>query len=101
MRRPCPTMRHFGLCSKCCTTILGNRCSECSISASATGCAPCIWNEIVMTTLPADELRSLAAGARKAAEHYREHPNEIARTAVIDLYILIARLAEQLTRPQQ
>jgi hypothetical protein len=32
-----------------------------------------------MTTLPADELRSLAAGARKAAEHYREHPDEIAR----------------------
>ena len=49
----------------------------------------------------ADELRSLAAGARKAAEHYREHPNEIARTAVIDLYVMIARLAEQLTRPQQ
>ena len=41
-----------------------------------------------------------AAGARKAAEHYREHPNEIARTAVIDLYIMIVRLAEQLTRPQ-
>jgi hypothetical protein len=53
-----------------------------------------------MTTLPVDELRSLAAGARKAAEHYREHPNEIARTTVIDLYILIARLAERLTRPQ-
>ena len=52
-------------------------------------------------TTSTDELLSLAAGARKAAEHYREHPNEIARTAVIDLYIMIARLAEQLARPQQ
>jgi hypothetical protein len=50
-------------------------------------------------TLPADELRSLAAGARKAAEHYREHPNEIMRTVVVDLYSMIARLAEQLARP--
>jgi len=50
-------------------------------------------------TLPADELRSLAAGAHKAADHYRAHPNEIMRTTVIDLYILIARLAEQLARP--
>jgi hypothetical protein len=41
----------------------------------------------------ADELRSLAAGARKAAEHFREHPDEIKRTAVVDLYIMIARLA--------
>jgi hypothetical protein len=52
-------------------------------------------------TTSTDELLSLAAGARKAAEHYREHPNEIARTVVIDLYLMIARLAEQLTRPQQ
>ena len=52
-------------------------------------------------TLPADELRSLAAGARKAAEHYRDNPDQIARTVVIDLYIMIARLREQLARPQQ
>jgi hypothetical protein len=51
-------------------------------------------------TLPADELRSLAAGARKAAEHYREHPNEVTRGAIVDLYTMIARLAEQLARPR-
>jgi hypothetical protein len=47
----------------------------------------------------ADELRSLAAGARKCAEHYREHPEEITRSLVVELYIMIARLCEQLTRP--
>src|SRR6266487_2058390 len=46
-----------------------------------------------------EELRSLAAGARKAAEHYREHPDEITRGAIVDVYTLIARLAEQLARP--
>jgi hypothetical protein len=50
-------------------------------------------------TLPADELRSIAAGARKAAEYYRANPDEIKRTVVIDLYEMIARLAEQLARP--
>jgi hypothetical protein len=50
-------------------------------------------------TLPADELRSIAAAARKAAEHFREHPSEISRGAIVDLYIMIARLAEQLAQP--
>jgi hypothetical protein len=46
----------------------------------------------------ADELRSLAVGARKCAEHYRAHPEEISRSLVVELYIMIARLCEQLTR---
>jgi hypothetical protein len=50
-------------------------------------------------TAVADELRSLAAGARKAAEHFREHPDEIKRTVIIDVFEMIARLAEQLARP--
>jgi hypothetical protein len=50
-------------------------------------------------TLPADELRSIAAAARKAAEHFAEHPNEVTRGAIVDIYVMIARLVEQLARP--
>ena len=53
-----------------------------------------------MTTLPADELRSLAAGARKAAEHYCANSDKITRIVVVELFILIVRLAEQLAREE-
>jgi hypothetical protein len=50
-------------------------------------------------TAVADELRSIGAAARKAAEHYRANPDEIARGVIVDVYNMIARLAEQLARP--
>jgi len=49
---------------------------------------------------PRDASRLLAAGARKAAEYYRANPDKISRTIVVELFILIARLAEQLAREE-
>jgi hypothetical protein len=41
----------------------------------------------VIGHLPQDEIKSLVAGARKAAECYRANPDKIARMIVIDLYL--------------
>ena len=44
------------------------------------------------------QLEALAANATAASAHYRDHPEQVTRGVIVDLYAMIARLARLAAR---